>query len=95
MNPWLFGAAAPFLLACAGCSPKPVVRPPVQTVTITKVQMVPLPAQLLRPCAPPSDPAKISTNEQLLTAYINDRAGLIACASKVAAIGKLRPPSEP
>ena len=89
------GASVLCLMLCVGCSPKPAeVRPPVQTVTVVKPQLVPLPWGLVRPCAAPSDPAKISTNAQLLDAYLDDRTALIACAARVDAIRAIQPEDE-
>jgi hypothetical protein len=83
------GSALLFPLACCACSTAPRIEVPAKPVTVTVTHYVPIPAQLVQPCAKPQ--GKIVTNGDLLNIYLTTDAALSACAAQMDAIRALKP----
>lgn len=61
----------------------PRIEAPAQPVAVTVTKYVPVPPALTAPCAPPAAGAGLTTNGELLDAYLRDAAALRACAAQV------------
>ena len=63
----------------------------VKTVTQTEVKYIPLdiPEAIISPCDPIPTNTSISTNGELLTAYVSLQASYAICSSKVSSISMI------
>ncbi len=78
--------AAPILaaaLALCGCTPSVGVRPSAPLI-VTQTHYIPIPAELLQPCA--ARAAQIRTWGDLAQAYISLHAAYLACNAQITAI---------
>ena len=71
--------------ALCGCTPSVGVRP-AAPLQIVHTQYIPIPAELLQPCATPA--STIRTWGDLAQAYISLHAAFVQCAGQVQAIAQ-------
>ena len=82
-----YGLALSCLLTMPACSPQLITKP---VLIPGPVQYVQIPPELLKPCT--YSESAITTNRDLLNAYLNLHTQLNICNNQIRAIANLKPP---